>query len=95
MKMLSDNNDDGVTIGDIEDYDDDMSVSHLDPLDLDPPGVGGLVQGRLHPVGDLLPGAGVHEPGSMIQDQGEPRIKDQKSRRRGPRESMIERDEPL
>ena len=29
--------------------------SHLDPLHLDPPGVGGLVQRGLHPVGDLLP----------------------------------------
>ena len=27
MKMLSDNNDDGVTIGDIEDYDDDMFLT--------------------------------------------------------------------
>jgi hypothetical protein len=28
--------------------------SHFDPLDFDPPRVGGLVQGRLHPVGYLL-----------------------------------------
>ena len=29
--------------------------SHFDPFDLDPPGVRGLVQGGLHPVGNLLP----------------------------------------
>ena len=28
--------------------------SHLDPLDLDPPGVGGLVEGLLHDVADGL-----------------------------------------
>ncbi len=28
---------------------------HFDPLDLDPPGVSGLVQGDLHVVGDTLP----------------------------------------
>jgi len=28
---------------------------HFDPLDLDPPGVSGLVQGDLHVVGDALP----------------------------------------
>ena len=28
---------------------------HLDPLDINPPGVGGLVQRGLHVVGDLLP----------------------------------------
>ena len=31
------------------------SDSHFDPLDLDPPGVGGHVEGGLHVVRDLLP----------------------------------------
>ena len=32
-----------------------MGHLHLDPLDLDAPGVGGDVQRGLHVVGDLLP----------------------------------------
>ena len=31
------------------------SYSHLDPLDLDSPGVGGLVERLLHDVADCLP----------------------------------------